>query len=54
MVCFTCGRKVESERKVAGAFRSLVNAGSLQLHCKSVLHEALLEPVLLYGSETMM
>ena len=38
--------------RVAGALRSLVNARDLQLHC--VLHEALLVPVLMYGSEKML
>ena len=32
-------RKVASERRVAGAIRSLVNARSLQLQCARVLHE---------------
>ena len=40
-----------SVRKVAGA---LVNARSLQLECASLLHESLLVPVLMYGSETML
>ena len=38
---------------MGGAFRSLVNVRSLQLECVSVLHESLLVPVLMYGSETM-
>ena len=42
-----------SERRVAGAIRSLVNARSLQLKWARVLHESLLVPVLTYGSETM-
>ena len=46
-----CCRKVASGRKVAGAVRSLVK--SLHLECAKVLHEGLLMPVLLYGSETM-
>ena len=41
-------------RKVAGAIRPQVSARGLQLECTSVLHEALLLPVLLYTSETMM
>ena len=49
-----CGRKVASERRVASAIRSLINARSLQLECAIVLHESLLLPVLTYGSETMM
>ena len=40
-------------RSVAGAMISLVNARGLQLECVRVLHEGLLVPVLLYGSETM-
>ena len=48
-----CSRKVVSVRRVAGAIRSLVNARSLQLECARVLHESLLVPVLVYGSETM-
>ena len=42
-----------SGSKVVGVFRSLVNARDLQLTCVRVLHEALLMPVLLYGSEAM-
>ena len=48
-----CSRKVVSGRRVAGAIRYLVNARSLQLDCARVLHESLLVPVLMYGSETM-
>ena len=48
-----CSRKVVSGRRVADAIRSLVNARSLQLECARVLHEPLLVPVLLYGSEIM-
>ena len=43
-----------SGRRVAGAIRSLVNARDLQLECARVLHETLLVPVLMYGSETML
>ena len=43
-----------SERRVADAIRSLVNARDLQLECSRVLHETLLVPVLTYGSETML
>ena len=43
-----------SGRKVAGAIRSLINARDLQLQCVRVLHEGLLVPILLYGSETLM
>ena len=46
-------RKVTSGMKVAVAIRSLVNARSLQLECARVLHESLLMPVLMCGSETM-
>ena len=48
-----CSRKVASGRSVAGAIRSLVNTRNLQLECARVLHEILLVPVLMYGSETM-
>ena len=41
-------------RRVAGVIRSLVNTRDLQLQCARVLHETLLEPVLMYGSETML
>ena len=46
--CFT---EVVSGRKVAGAIRSIVNAGGLQFECARVLHEALFMPALLYSSE---
>ena len=49
-----CSRKVVSGRRVAGAIRSLVNTRDLQLECVKVLHETLLIPVLMYGSETML
>ena len=39
---------------MAGAIRSLVNARDLQLQCAVVLHETLLVPALMYGSETML
>ena len=42
-----------SERRVAGAIRSLVNPRSLQLECGRVLCESLRVPVLTHGSETM-
>ena len=48
-----CSRKVASGRRDTDAFRSLVNAKSLQLECAKVLHESLLVPVLTYGSETI-
>ena len=41
-------------RRVGGAIKSLFNSGDLQLECVRVLHEALLVPVLIYSSETMM
>ena len=44
-----CRRKMESESKVAGGIRSLLNAWGLQLEYAIVLYEALLVPVLLYG-----
>ena len=47
-----CSRKLASGRRVAGAIRFLVDARDLQLECARVLHESLLVPVLLYGSET--
>ena len=47
-------RKVASGRRVAGAIRSLVNARDFQLECAGFLHETLLVPVLMYGSETML
>ena len=47
-------RKVASRRRVTGAIRSLVNARDLLLECARVLHETLLVPVLMYGSETVM
>ena len=40
-----CSRKVVSGKRVAGAVRSLVYATGL--------HETLLTPVFMYGSETM-
>ena len=49
-----CSRKVKSGRKVEGAIMSLINARDLQLECSKVLHETLLAPVFMYGSETML
>ena len=46
-------RQQEGGKRVAGAFRSLVNARSLQLEFARVLHESLLMPILTYGSETI-
>ena len=48
-----CGRKVSSGRKVAGAIKSLVNVKGLSIECTRVLHESMLLPVLMYGSEAM-
>ena len=42
-----------SGRRTAAAIRSLVNDKSLQLECATVLHDSLLVPVLMYGSETV-
>ena len=44
----------ECSRKVAGDIRFPVNTRDLQLQCERVLHETLLIPVLMYGSETML
>ena len=49
-----CSRKVASGRRVADGIRSLFNANKLQLECARVLHEILLVPVLMYGSEKML
>ena len=49
-----CSRKAASGKRVAGVIRSLANARDLQLECARVLHEKLLVPVLIYGSETML
>ena len=40
-------------KRVTGVIRSLVNARILQFGCVRVLHETLLVPVLMYGSEKM-
>ena len=53
----TDGAKCSMEvaiRRVAGFIGSLVNDRDLQLEYAKVLHEALLVPVPLYGSETML
>ena len=39
---------------MAGVIRSLVNTIDLQLQYARVLHETLLEPVLMYSSENVM
>ena len=49
-----CSRKVASGRRVACAIMSLVNARDLKLECAIFLHETLLVPVLMYGSEIML
>ena len=49
-----CSRKMTSGRRVAASIRSLVNARNLQLQCSRVLHEILLVPVLIYGTEIML
>ena len=48
------GQNVANWRRVAGAIRSIVNAMDLQLECARVLHETLIIPVLVYGSDTML
>ena len=48
-----CRKKVVSGKKTGGDFRSLVNARGLHPQCARALHEALIVPVLFYGSETM-
>ena len=40
-----------SGRRVLGAIKSLVNGSDLQFESGRVLHETLLAPVLIYGSE---
>ena len=45
-----CSRKVANGKRMAGAIRSLVNAKDLH----RMLHETLLVPVLIYGSENVM
>ena len=42
-----CSRKVTSERRVAGAIKTLVNVRGLQLQCARVLYETLLMAVML-------
>ena len=48
-----CCMKLASEMRVAGIIRSLANARGLQLEYARVLHESLVIPVQMYGSETM-
>ena len=54
MVDAECSGKVASGRRVSGVIRSIVNARDLQIECARVLHETMLVPVLMYGSETML
>ena len=42
-----------SRRRVLVAIRPLVNARGIQPECARVLHESLMVPVLMYGSEAM-
>ena len=49
-----CSREVASGRRVASPIRSLFNVRDLQIECARVLHEPLLVPVLMYGSQTML
>ena len=46
-----CLRKVARGKKVSGIIKFLVNARGLKLECARVWYEALLMPVLLYGSK---
>ena len=43
-----------SGRRVVGVIKSLVDARDLQLEYTRVLHETMLIPVHIYGSETML
>ena len=45
--------KVVSAKEVEGVIKSLVGGRGLQLEFEKVLHVALLVPVLMFGSETM-
>ena len=49
-----CSRKLPCGKRVSGAIRSLVNSWDLQLECARVLHETLIVPVLMYGTEKML
>ena len=49
-----CSWKVTSNMRVAGAIQSLVDSRDLQFECARVLHETLLVPILMYGSEIVM
>jgi hypothetical protein len=46
-----CDRKVSNGRRVAGAIKTLANTKNLSLECIRRLHECMLVPVLMYGSE---
>ena len=46
-----CSKKVASGKRVAGVIRSLVNTSSLHLECAKILHESLMVPFLMDGSE---
>ena len=46
-------RKVVSGKRVTGTIKFLVNTRGLQLEYARVLHEILLRPVLMYGSDIM-
>lgn len=48
-----CENKVVQGRKVSGAIRALVNAKGMSVECARVLHESMLVPTLVYGSEVM-
>ena len=49
-----CSRMVAIGRRPAVAIRSLVNARNLQIEGDRFLHDTLLSPVLMYGSEKML
>jgi hypothetical protein len=48
-----CDRKVSNGRRVAGAITTMGNAKNLNLECLKRLHECMLVPVLMFGSEVM-
>ena len=48
-----CNKRVVNGRKTAGMIRSLVNKRCLSQNCAKILHEKMLVPTLLYGSECM-
>ena len=49
-----CHRMVVCGRRAVGTIMSLVNARGLQFLCARVMHEALIMPVLMYGSKNDM